>query len=180
MHEALQEDDATSSEAESEGQPDIIAASDAADDDRMSDIQVLGSEGSESSEAAEAEEESDSEEDPVQAEASAKLRRYVQQLTGKKVRDAGLQTGGPGAKVGKKVGGKRKHCSVTQADAISKMRMALPLLESLSARPYLRDLLANYMAHATAYAGVPLLAPKGGQVVPVSTNRMSAERKVLE
>ena len=82
--------------------------------------------------------------------------------------------------MGKKVGSKRKRCSVTQADAISKMRVALPLLESLSARPYLRDLLANFAAQATADAGVPLLAPKGAQVVPISTNRMSAERKVPE
>ena len=103
----------------------------------MSDIQVLDSKGSESSKAAEAEEESDSEEDPVQAEASTKLHRYMQQLTGKKVHDAGLQTGGPGAKVGKKVGSKKKRRSVMQANAVNKMRVALPLLESVSARPYL-------------------------------------------
>ena len=74
-----------------------------------------------------------------------KLRKYVQHLTGKKVRDASLQTGGPGAKHGRKVGGKEKKKKVTSVgDTVAKRKVALPLLETMVARPFLRDLLSNY------------------------------------
>ena len=73
-----------------------------------------------------------------------------------------------------------KGRTITQADAVGKMHVALPLLESLAARQYLCNLLADYAIQATAKAGAPLLVPKGTQVFQVSNNRLMVEHKVLE
>ena len=92
-------------------------------------VEAVNSNKSGSTTTADANEESGSdEEDTAQSDTATKLHKYVQQLTGKKVCDAGLQTGGPGAKVSKKVMGKKKCHTIMQADAVSKMRVALPLL----------------------------------------------------
>ena len=128
--------------------------------------------------AAEDDASSDTSADPV--EVVSKLRKYVQLATGSRVRDAGIQTGGPEAWLGKLVGGKKKKKNQTGADIISKMRVSLDLLAGLATRPYLRELLMNYAVHTAGKCGQPALALKGQKIRRVSEGRLLAERKVLE
>ena len=97
------------------------------------------------------------------------------------MRNAGQQTGGPGAKHGKKAGGEGKKKKVaTAGDAVAKMKVAMPLLAGMAARPYLRDLLSNYAVHTVAKAGHPIMLVKGQKTIKVSYLRLLAKRKILE
>lgn len=68
----------------------------------------------------------------------------------------------------------------TGGDVVGKMKVALPLLGGLAARPYLRDLIINYAVHAAAKASHPVMLVKGQPKIEVSEERLLAERRVLE
>lgn len=68
----------------------------------------------------------------------------------------------------------------TAGDAVAKMKIAMPLLAGMAARPYLRDLLSNYAVHTAAKAGHPIMLVKGQKTIEVSESRLLAERKILE
>ena len=81
--------------------------------------QALDSNFTADGEEKESNEGSDSEEEVNKV--TVKLRRYVQALTGRQVRDTMMQAGGPGADKGKAL--KKKKRGVTAAEAMAKMRM---------------------------------------------------------
>ena len=75
--------------------------------------------------------------------------------------------------------GKKKKVA-TAGDAVAKMKVAMPLLAGMAARPYLRNLLSNYAVHTAAKAGHPIMLVKGQKTIEVSESRLLAERKILE
>ena len=60
------------------------------------------------------------------------------------------------------------------------MKVAMPLLVGMAARPYLRNLLSNYAVYMAAKAGHPIMLVKGQKTIKVSESRLLAERKILE
>ena len=69
-----------------------------------------------------------------------KLWKYVQALMGEQVRDATMQTGGPGAHKGKAL----KKKGATAIEAMVRMHMVMPVVEGMMLHPYFCDLLLNY------------------------------------
>ena len=63
--------------------------------------------------------------------------RYIQQATGRKVRDSDVQTGGIGGRV-VRAGAPRRKDGPTLLDVTNKMRYAVTIMEGLEMRPHLR------------------------------------------
>ena len=66
------------------------------------------------------------------------------------------------------------------ADITGKLKIMMPLVDALTARPHLRELLLNHALSAAYKAGQTVLVRRGTKLKEVSEQRMLAERKVLE
>ena len=60
------------------------------------------------------------------------------------------------------------------------MCIAIPLFEGIGLKPYLRELLLNYIVHSAHKRGKPLTLVKGTKTREVTEARLLADRKVLE
>ena len=105
-------------------------------------------------------------------------KRYVL-AGGKKVHDAGMQTGVLGGRKVKQPERKKKE-GQTLGEATGRMKVMMPLVEAMSVRPHLRSLLLNHAVLAAYKAGDTVLVKRGTRVVEVSESRLMAERAVLE
>ena len=74
------------------------------------------------------------------------------------------------------IGGSKKEEDFTSAaDVVVKIKVMLPLILVMAARPYLRDLIRNYAIYAAAKVDAPVLLLTGKLVIQVSEDRLLAE-----
>lgn len=97
-------------------------------------------------------------------------RKYLQELTGRRVRDSGVHPGGVGGKVVRtgRGGPKGKDGGQTIGEATAKLKVMVPLVEGMSLRKHLRDLVLNYAVQSCHENKEPVTVVKGTEIREIS------------
>ena len=95
-----------------------------------------------------------------------------------KVKHMAVNTGGVKGS-GKKVKDKTPKIKSTE-DYANRFKVSIPLKEALRIKPNLRGYVANLIAEVAQERGFPLRVVKGTEVIEITKDQLSGEKKILE